>query len=107
MAMIGENYLFNRHDRVGELMYQINRDSITPVQVRAGERLANLATILEMRPYYLKKINAHLKNEQVPYRGGYSINIPTSKVPMFYSKYAQAYQASNATYSRNSYISYR
>lgn len=107
MAMIGENYLFNRYDSVGELMYQINRDSITPVKVRSGEKIANLANILQMSPYYLKKINAHLKNGQTPYRQGYSINIPTSKVEMFYSRYAQLNQSSNARYSRNNYISYR
>ena len=107
MAMIGENYLFNSHDKLGELMYQINRDSITPVKVRSGEKLVNLATLLQMSPYYLKKINAHLKSGEVPYGEEYSINIPTSKVQMFYSIYAQMNQSNNATYSRNNYTSYR
>ena len=34
MAMIGENYLFKQDDNLGEMMHQINKDSITPVNVR-------------------------------------------------------------------------
>ena len=91
MAMIGENYLFKTDDKLGEMMYKINKDAITPVKVRSGERLTNLASILNMSPYYLKKINAHLKNGQVPQRNGYKINIPSSKVNMFYKYYPRKY----------------
>jgi len=87
MAMIGENYLFNTNDRLGEMMYGINSDSITPVKVKAGESLSNLATILNMHEYYLKKINAHLKFGKTPKIDGYTINIPTSKVGLFYQRY--------------------
>ena len=89
MAMIGENYLFKQNDNLGEMMDQINQDSITPVQVRSGESLVRLSSILKMNSYYLKKINAHLKNGRVPNRHGYKVNIPTSKVRMFYERYAQ------------------
>ncbi|CAA6814374.1 MAG: Membrane-bound lytic murein transglycosylase D [uncultured Sulfurovum sp.] len=89
MAMIGENYLFKSNDNLGEMMYKINKDSITPVKVRSGESLERLSTILNMDSFYLKKINAHLKNGKVPYQQGYKINIPTSKVGMFYKRYAQ------------------
>jgi len=42
-----------------------------------------------MDKFYLKKINAHLKNERVPNRQGYKINIPSSKVGIFYNRYSQ------------------
>jgi len=100
MAMIGENYLFKNEDTLGEMMNYINRDSITPVKVRSGETLSNLATMLNMNDYYLKKINAHLKNGQVPRRHGYKINIPTSKVGMFYRRYAQNIQSNNRHYTQ-------
>ena len=89
MAMIGENYLFKDDDRLGEMMYEINKDSITPVKVRSGENLEKLAAVLQMNSFYLKKINAHLKNGHTPHKRGYKINIPTSKVRMFYERYAQ------------------
>lgn len=89
MAMIGENYLFKNDDNLGVMMEQINRDSITPVKVRSGETLERLASILNMDPFYLKKINAHLKNGRVPFGHGYEINIPTSKVNIFYKCYTQ------------------
>jgi membrane-bound lytic murein transglycosylase D len=89
MAMIGENYLFKQNDNLGEMMYKINKDSITPVKVRSGESLAHLSNILNMNSHYLKKINAHLKNGKVPYKHGYKVNIPTSKVRMFYERYTQ------------------
>lgn len=88
MAMIGENYLFKENDKLGEIMYQINRDSITPVKVPAGETLSHVAKVLNMHNYYLKKINAHLKNGRVPNQRGYRINIPTSKVNAYYNQYA-------------------
>jgi membrane-bound lytic murein transglycosylase D len=91
MAMIGENYLFNQDDNLGEMMYRINKDSITPVKVHSGESLAHLSKILNMDSFYLRKINAHLKNGKVPYRQGYKVNIPTSKVAMFYQRYNLKY----------------
>ncbi len=107
MAMIGENYLFKHNDRLGEMMYKINRDSITPVKVRAGENLATLATSLKMNRFYLEKINAHLKRGRVPYRGGYKVNIPTSKVPLFYRNYVKNMRPSIHFYSQNSYINFK
>jgi len=44
-----------------------------------------------MDSYYLKKINAHLKNGKAPHRHGYKVNIPTSKVRMFYDRYNNKY----------------
>ena len=107
MAMIGENYLFRNDDRLGEMMYQINKDSITPVKVRSGENLANLATTLHMDSFYLEKINAHLKSGHVPYRQGYMVNIPTSKVPLFYEQYAQNIRPMNHVYSNNNYNNFK
>ena len=98
MAMIGENYLFHQDDRLGEMMYEINKDSITPVSVRAGESLSNLSAMLNMNDYYLKKINAHLKNGRVPAIQGYPINIPTSKVRMFYERYSRMNQLNSSRY---------
>jgi membrane-bound lytic murein transglycosylase D len=89
MAMIGENYLFKQNDNLGQMMSHISRDSITPVKVKSGESLLKLSKVLKMDPYYLKKINAHLKNGRVPNRHGYKVNIPSSKVKMFYQRYAQ------------------
>jgi membrane-bound lytic murein transglycosylase D len=89
MAMIGENYMFNYNDNTGAMINHLNRDSITPVQVRAGESLAHLSNVLNMDSFYLKKINGHLRNGQIPNVNGYSINIPTSRVGMFNSRYAQ------------------
>ena len=103
MAMIGENYLFKSNDRIGEMMYRINRDSITPVKVRTGENLFHVASLLHMDNYYLKKINAHLKNGYAPQDRGYTINIPTSKVRMFYQQYARNIRPSNSRYTQNSY----
>ena len=87
MAMIGENYLFKENDNIGQLMYQMNDDRITPVLVRAGENLSNLASILNMNTSYLKKINAHLRNEHTPYNHSYMINIPHSKINIFNEHY--------------------
>ena len=103
MAMIGENYLFRNDDRLGEMMDEINKDAITPVKVRSGEHLAHLASTLDMNPYYLEKINAHLKNRRVPYLKGYKVNIPSSKVGLFYKKYAKKIRPSNFNYSTNIY----
>jgi len=101
MAMIGENYLFKTNDRVGELMYKMNRDGITPVRVRSGEKLETLASVLNMNKYYLEKINAHLKRGHAPYVNSYKINIPTSKVEMFRRYYTQVQQPRREYYSAN------
>jgi len=113
MAMIGENYLFNQHDNLGTMVHRINQDSITPVKVRSGESLAHLSNILNMDASYLYKINRHLKNGKVPYRNGYTVNIPTSRVGMFYNQYAQnqsvqaygqyAYNQSTISYGQYQY----
>jgi membrane-bound lytic murein transglycosylase D len=100
MAMIGENYLFNQDEMLGEMMYEIKKDSITPVPVRAGESLAHLSAMLNMNGYYLKKINAHLKNGRVPAIHGYQINIPTSKVRMFFKRYSTINQSNPYIYAQ-------
>jgi membrane-bound lytic murein transglycosylase D len=100
MAMIGENYLFKQDDNLGEMMYRISRDSITPVEVKSGESLAQLSHLLKMDPFYLHKINAHLKNGRVPHRHGYQVNIPTSKVKMFHHHYAQHLKPNHAVHYR-------
>jgi len=100
MAMIGENYLFHQDDTLGEMMYEINKDSITAVPVRLGENLTRLSAMLNVNGYYLKKINAHLKNGQVPNVQGYRINIPTSKVRMFYKRYSRINQPNPYLYAQ-------
>jgi membrane-bound lytic murein transglycosylase D len=106
MAMIGENYLFKNNDRVGELMYKMNPDAITPVKVRAGETLTQLALVLNMNKSYLEKINAHLKRGHVPHNRAYSINIPSSKVQMFQTRYTSIQREKrNAQYAQ--YAQYR
>ena len=57
-----------------------------------------ISKILNMNTYYLEKINAHLKNGKVPHRHGYKINIPTSKVGMFYNRYTQNIQPAKTGY---------
>ena len=100
MAMIGENYLFKNNDRIGELMYKMNNDSITPVNVRAGEKISRIASVLNMNKSYLEKINAHLKNGHAPYNHNYSINIPQSKVKMFDLHYAHVIRAKYKSYAQ-------
>ena len=100
MAMIGENYLFKDNDRVGELMYKMNNDSITPVKVHAGENISNVALVLNMNKFFLEKINAHLKNGQVPFNREYSINIPSSKVEMFNSYYTHIVRVKYQSYAQ-------
>ena len=87
MAMIGENYLFKQNDRVGEMIYAMNRDTIVAVPVRIGETILNLASILNMKPFYLNKINPHLKSGHTPYNYAYKINIPASKLDDFNRDY--------------------
>jgi membrane-bound lytic murein transglycosylase D len=100
MAMIGENYLFKENDRVGDMIFRLPSDRMTPVPVRSGEKLSNLASILNMNKVYLEKINAHLKNGQAPFIDGYKINIPTSKVPMFNARYARKIREHRKKYTR-------
>ena len=100
MAMIGENYLFTDNDRLGNMLLSLPNDKIVPVEVRSGESLANLASILNMNKYYLEKINAHLKNGHAPYVRGYKINIPKSRVPMFNARYAANMRQNNRKYIR-------
>ena len=100
MAMIGENYLFTDNDRLGNMLLSLPNDKIVPVEVRSGESLANLASILNMNKYYLEKINAHLKNGHAPYVRGYKINIPKSKVQMFNARYATNMRQNNRKYIR-------
>jgi membrane-bound lytic murein transglycosylase D len=89
MAMIGENYLFSDNDRLGNILFSLPNDKIVPVQVRRGESLSTLASILNMNKYYLEKINAHLKHGRAPSSyHGYRINIPKSKLPIFNARYA-------------------
>ena len=107
MAMIGENYLFKHNDTIGEMMYSINGDSITPVKVKSGEKLSHLAHLLNMNKRYLEKINPHLKKGHAPYRQGYAINIPTSKVEMFHEQYANNGIRERSHFSNSRYREYR
>jgi len=100
MAMIGENYLFKRNDRVGEIMHTMHRDGITPVTVRSGEKISTVASLLNMNQKYLNKINPHLKSGHAPYNRAYKINIPSSKVRDFNQRYAGIYRR-----QRNEYLS--
>jgi len=100
MAMIGENYLFSENDQIGSMLLKLPDDKIIPVQVSSGESLSRLASILNMNPYYLKKINAHLKNGRVPNIHGYRINIPESKISIFNARYAVNIRQNNNKYIR-------
>ena len=77
-----------------------NKDRISAVTVRSGESLAHLSTILNMDSYYLKKINAHLRNGRVPDRQGYKVNIPTSKVRMFHARYTEVTRPNKYKYAQ-------
>ena len=103
MAMIGENYLFKQNDRVGEMMHTLHRDGITPVQVRSGEKLSAVASLLNINQNYLNKINPHLKRGRAPYNRAYRINIPSSKVRDFNNQYAGISRQRNEYLSVNVY----
>ena len=103
MAMIGENYLFKQNDRVGEIMYTLHRDGITPVNVRSGEKLSTVASLLNMNQRYLNKINPHLKLGRTPYNRAYRINIPSSKVEEFRRYYTGISGQRNEYLSANVY----
>ncbi len=94
-AMIGENYLFKANDNLGEMKYRFDNDMITPVRVRAGERLQNIASMLRMDYSILKKINMHLKKDFVPPNSNVMVNIPTSRLQMFYTLYGGQRRAEN------------
>ncbi len=88
-ALIGENYLFKRDDNLGAIKYKFDYDMITPVRVRDGERLENIASLLRMDYSILKKINLHLKKDFVPPNSNVRVNIPTSRLYMFRTLYQQ------------------
>jgi membrane-bound lytic murein transglycosylase D len=86
-ALIGENYLFKHNDNLGEMKYKFDGDRITPVRVRGGETLRNIASLLKMDYSILKRINMHLKKDFVPKGSNIMVNIPTSRVRMFRKLY--------------------
>jgi len=86
-AMIGENYLFKRDNNLGEAIYRMNKDALTPVRVKDGERLQNIASMLRMDYRALKRINMHLKRDIVPSGSSVRVNIPTSRLGMFQALY--------------------
>ena len=86
-AMIGENYLFRRDDNLGVMKYKYDNDLLIPVKVRAGETLQNVASILNMDYNILKKMNLHLKRDFVPPDKSINMNIPASRLQMFYNRY--------------------
>jgi len=88
-ALIGENYLFKENDTLGEMIHQINPDSLTPVPVRGGENLHTIASVLHMDYGILKRTNMHLRADYVPSNSNVKVNIPTSRLNMFNTKYAQ------------------
>ncbi len=92
-ALIGENYLFKASDNLGEMKYKFDDDRITPVIVRGGETLQNIASILRMDYSILKKINMHLKKDFVPENSNIMVNIPTSRLHMFRTLYRGQRQA--------------
>jgi len=90
-ALIGENYLFKQNDTLGERIYRMNRDSLTPVPVRAGDNLRHIANVLNMDYRILKRTNMHLKKDIIPPNTQVRVNIPTSRLPMFNLRYAGIY----------------
>jgi membrane-bound lytic murein transglycosylase D len=86
-AMIGENYLFKRDDNLGVMKYKYDNDLLVPVKVRGGEYLRNIASILEMDFYILKQMNLHLKKDFIPLNSDVNVNIPASRLQMFYNRY--------------------
>jgi membrane-bound lytic murein transglycosylase D len=88
-ALIGENYLFKENDTLGEMIHQINPDTLIPVTVRAGEDLHRIASVLNMDYGILKRTNMHLRSDYVPRNSNVKVNIPTSRLDMFNTKYAQ------------------
>ena len=99
-AMIGENYLFRENDDLGQMIYKFNRDSLTPVRVHAGEKLSRIASILKMNYSILKRTNMHLKQDYVPHNSNVKINIPTSRLNMFYTLYQGGYALNNQQQKR-------
>ncbi|RUM76816.1 MAG: lytic transglycosylase [Sulfurovum sp.] len=100
-AMIGENYLFKRDNNLGEAIYRMNKESLTPVRVRDGERLETIASMLKIDYRTLKRINMHLKRGFVPRGSGAMVNIPTSRLGMFQALYHrnQNYASNRRLYS--------
>ena len=86
-SMIGENYLFKRDNNLGEAIYRMNKDSLTPVRLRGGDNLQQLASMLRMDYRVLKRTNMHLKRDFVPQGSNVMVNIPTSKLNMFRAVY--------------------
>ena len=86
-SMIGENYLFKRDNNLGEAIYRMNKDSLTPVRVKDGERLQIIASMLKMDYKVLKRTNMHLKRDFVPRGSKVMVNIPTSRLGMFQTVY--------------------
>ncbi len=86
-AMIGENYLFKKDNNLGEAIYRMNKDSLTPVHVKGGENLQRIASMLRMDYRILKRTNMHLKKDFVPKGSNVMVNIPTSKLGMFQAVY--------------------
>ncbi len=99
-ALIGENYLFKRDDNLGVIKYKFDNDMITPVRVRPGERLQNIASMLRMDYSILKKINLHLKQDIVPPNSSVRVNIPTSRLYMFRTLYYKVRNRVKEAYNR-------
>ena len=86
-AMIGENYLFKKDNNLGEAIYRMNKDSLTPVRVQGGDNLQKIASILQMDYRILKRTNMHLKRDFVPHDSNVMVNIPTSRLGIFRDVY--------------------
>jgi len=69
------------------MIYRFDKDRITPVRVRGGEKLYNIASMLRINYPILKKINMHLKKDFVPPNSNVMVNIPTSRLQMFHALY--------------------
>jgi len=98
-AMIGENYLFKRDNNLGEAIYRMNKDSLTPVHVKGGESLVKIASMLKMDYQVLKRTNMHLKRGFVPNGSNVMVNIPTSRLGMFRAVY-NGNRNQNGVYAR-------
>ncbi|SFV64832.1 Membrane-bound lytic murein transglycosylase D precursor [hydrothermal vent metagenome] len=94
-ALIGENYLFKYNDNLGAMIYRFDNDRITSVRLHTAERLNQIASRLQINYFTLKKINMHLKQDYIPRNSNAMLNIPTSRLNMFYRVYG------GQRYSRN------
>jgi len=82
-AMIGENELLDYAERKSEL-----NNALLQVEVSAGTKLSEIASLLSMPSSALQKMNKQYRDGVVPKeKQRYKINIPEEKMMLFYMKY--------------------